>query len=185
MRARKTLALAGVMLLACASSGSDHIRGEQSLTGRVRFTVAETGQPLRNTEILYVIDRKRAKEFISRPASHEAESDAFFEYRTDEKGEVVVMLAASYSGFVPTEDGDPPEKLYISPFGLIRARLGDQWLDVPFPHMDQNALVRVEWLETLENQEKKDMANQALQTTPMTRSVYEKTIEFGYTQRGV
>jgi hypothetical protein len=29
------------------------------------------------------------------------------------------------------------------------------------------------------------MANQALQTTPMTRSVCEKTIEFGYPQRGV
>ncbi len=28
-------------------------------------------------------------------------------------------------------------------------------------------------------------ANQALQTTPMTRSVYEKTIEFRYPQRGV
>ena len=28
-------------------------------------------------------------------------------------------------------------------------------------------------------------ANQALQTTPITRSVYEKTIEFGYPQRGV
>ena len=27
--------------------------------------------------------------------------------------------------------------------------------------------------------------NQALQTTPMTRSVYEKTIEFGDPQRGV
>jgi hypothetical protein len=27
--------------------------------------------------------------------------------------------------------------------------------------------------------------NQALQTTPMTRSVFEKTIEFGYLQRGV
>jgi hypothetical protein len=27
--------------------------------------------------------------------------------------------------------------------------------------------------------------NQALQTTPMTRSVYEKTIEFGRPQRGV
>ena len=28
-------------------------------------------------------------------------------------------------------------------------------------------------------------ANQALQTTPMTRSVYEKTIEFGHPQRSV
>jgi len=28
-------------------------------------------------------------------------------------------------------------------------------------------------------------ANQALQTTPMTRSVDEKTIEVGYPQRGV
>ena len=28
-------------------------------------------------------------------------------------------------------------------------------------------------------------ANQALQTTPMTRSVYEKITEFGYPQRGV
>jgi hypothetical protein len=28
-------------------------------------------------------------------------------------------------------------------------------------------------------------ANQALQTTPMTRSVYERTIEFGDPQRGV
>ena len=27
--------------------------------------------------------------------------------------------------------------------------------------------------------------NQALQTTPMTRSVCEKTTEFGYPQRGV
>jgi len=32
---------------------------------------------------------------------------------------------------------------------------------------------------------RKKAANQALQTTPMTRSVYEKTIEFGYPQRGV
>jgi len=31
----------------------------------------------------------------------------------------------------------------------------------------------------------KGMANQALQTTPMTRSVCEKTIEFGRPQRGV
>jgi hypothetical protein len=30
-----------------------------------------------------------------------------------------------------------------------------------------------------------EAANQALQTTPMTRSVYEKTIEFGRPQRGV
>jgi len=29
------------------------------------------------------------------------------------------------------------------------------------------------------------LPNQALQTTPMTRSVYEKTIEFGRSQRGV
>ena len=27
--------------------------------------------------------------------------------------------------------------------------------------------------------------NQALQTTPMTRSIYERTIEFGHPQRGV
>ena len=32
---------------------------------------------------------------------------------------------------------------------------------------------------------KKRQPNQALQTTPMTRSVYEKTIEFGHPQRGV
>jgi hypothetical protein len=32
---------------------------------------------------------------------------------------------------------------------------------------------------------KEDTPNQALQTTPMTRSVYDKTIEFGYPQRGV
>ena len=30
-----------------------------------------------------------------------------------------------------------------------------------------------------------DQPNQALQTTPMTRSVYEKTIEFERPQRGV
>ena len=30
-----------------------------------------------------------------------------------------------------------------------------------------------------------DPPNQALQTTPMTRSIYEKTIEFGHPQRGV
>ena len=29
------------------------------------------------------------------------------------------------------------------------------------------------------------MPNQALQTTPMTRSVHEKITEFGYLQRGV
>ena len=32
---------------------------------------------------------------------------------------------------------------------------------------------------------REDRANQALQTTPMTRMVYEKTIEFGRHQRGV
>ncbi len=32
---------------------------------------------------------------------------------------------------------------------------------------------------------KEKTANQALQTTPMTRSGFEKTIEFGYPQRGV
>jgi hypothetical protein len=32
---------------------------------------------------------------------------------------------------------------------------------------------------------KKKTANQALQTTPMARSVYEKTIVFGYPRRGV
>jgi len=32
---------------------------------------------------------------------------------------------------------------------------------------------------------KRREANQALQTTPMTRSVYEKSIEFGEPQRGV
>ena len=39
--------------------------------------------------------------------------------------------------------------------------------------------------ETLEEQIEKQRANQALQTTPMTRSVCEKTIEFGRPQRGV
>ena len=32
---------------------------------------------------------------------------------------------------------------------------------------------------------KERQPNQALQTTPMTRSVYEKPIEFGHPQRGV
>ena len=32
---------------------------------------------------------------------------------------------------------------------------------------------------------KERQPNQALQTTPMTRIVYEKTTEFGYPQRGV
>jgi len=95
------------------------------------------------------------------------------------------MLAASYSGFVPTEDGDPPEKLCISPFGLIRARLGDQWINCPFPHMDQNAAVRVEWLETQENQEKKGVANQALQTTSVTRSGFGKVPVSDRQRRGV
>jgi len=39
--------------------------------------------------------------------------------------------------------------------------------------------------KTLEEKLKKQTANQALQTTPMTRSVHEKTIEFGFPQRGV
>ena len=33
--------------------------------------------------------------------------------------------------------------------------------------------------------EEERQPNQALQTTPVTRSVYEKTIEFGHRQRGV
>jgi len=41
----------------------------------------------------------------------------------------------------------------------------------PFPEMRKPA--------------KTKQPNQALQTTPMTRSVYEKTIEFGHLQRGV
>ena len=42
-------------------------------------------------------------------------------------------------------------------------------------------------LEELTNEirEKEKQPNQALQTTPMTRSIYEKTIEFGHPQRGV
>jgi len=36
-----------------------------------------------------------------------------------------------------------------------------------------------------ETGEMKRQPNQALQTTPMARSAYEKSIEFGYPQRGV
>ena len=40
-------------------------------------------------------------------------------------------------------------------------------------------------LECEKRKLKERQPNQALQTTPVTRSVYEKTIEFGDPQRGV
>jgi hypothetical protein len=46
------------------------------------------------------------------------------------------------------------------------------------------ASIRVE-REGSETSGTKNRPNQALQTTPMARSVYEKTIEFGHPQRGV
>jgi len=47
-------------------------------------------------------------------------------------------------------------------------------------------MTKAEFVSFLDSMKRKKMqANQALQTTPMVRNVYVKTIEFGYPQRGV
>lgn len=74
---------------------------------------------------------------------------------------------------------------YAEKYGLrINGRSRDEFEFLKALRDAQPGISLSEMSSALE-QRKKGRPNQALQTTPMTRSVYGKTIEFGHPQRGV
>jgi hypothetical protein len=175
-----------LLVVACASTAwGDRMFGHQVIYGEIRFTLAETGVPIAKADVVYTVSKQFTRNLTAIESAQDRESEVQIVRSTDADGLVVVPIVFRFDAEFGADGRTADYREFLSPEGNLKIRVGDSFVACEFPHQKQDARVKVEWIKRVEQEEETKPPNQALQTTSVTRSGFERVSVSDRQRRGV